>query len=80
MIRQHIAILFPLRQSTFTKAEAQPATAELQYMITQRMRRILQDDLNYLPEEVDVMEPQIAAAVIEKNLGMTWEVTKFRCE
>jgi hypothetical protein len=44
------------------------SVASMQIMITNRMRAILVDDLQYLPEEVDVMEPQIAAFVIEKNL------------
>jgi hypothetical protein len=38
-------------------------------MITQRMRRVLEDQLGYLTEEVDVMEPQIAAVVIERSLA-----------
>ena len=41
-------------------------TASIQYMITRRMRRVLEDELNYLPEEVDVMDPQIAKVVIER--------------
>lgn len=40
----------------------------LQFMITNKMRRALEDDLGYLPEEVDTMEPQIAAVVIERGL------------
>ena len=44
-------------------------SANIQYMITQRMRRVLEDELRYLPEEVDVMEPQIASVVIERNLS-----------
>lgn len=42
---------------------------EIQFMITHSMRLKLQDDLGYLPEEVDDMEPQIAAVVIEKELA-----------
>ena len=38
-------------------------------MITQRMRRVLEDELEYLTEEVDIMEPQIAAVVIERGLA-----------
>lgn len=41
----------------------------IQYMITNRMRRILTNDLGYLDNEVDAMEPQIAAVVIEKQLA-----------
>lgn len=44
-------------------------SANIQYMITQRMRRVLEDELRYLPEEVDIMEPQIASVVIERNLS-----------
>ena len=38
-------------------------------MITNRMRRILEDDLDYLPAEIDVMDPQIASVVIERGLS-----------
>ena len=38
-------------------------------MITQRMRRVLEDELGYATDEVDVMEPQIAAVVIERGLA-----------
>jgi hypothetical protein len=37
-------------------------------MVTSRMRAILENELGYLPEEVDVIEPQIAAVLIEKAL------------
>lgn len=37
-------------------------------MVTHRMRAILENELGYLPEEVDVIEPQIAAVLIEKAL------------
>ena len=37
-------------------------------MITMRMRRVLEDDLNYLSDEVDIMDPQIAAIVVERGL------------
>ena len=40
----------------------------IQFMITQRMRRVLEDELGYLPSEVTAMEPQIAAVVIERGL------------
>ncbi|CAM9476356.1 unnamed protein product [Chrysoparadoxa australica] len=45
-----------------------PYSARMQVMITRGMRKILVDELNYLNEEVDDMEPQIAATVIEKGL------------
>lgn len=38
-------------------------------MITKRMRRVLEDELNYLSDEVDIMDPQIAAIVIERGLS-----------
>lgn len=44
-------------------------TASLQFMITNRMRRLLENDLNYLSEEVDNMDPQIASIVIERGLA-----------
>lgn len=44
-------------------------SASIQFMITNRMRRILEEDLSYLPEEVDKMDPQIASVVIEKGLS-----------
>lgn len=40
----------------------------VQFMITNRMKSILQDQLGYLRHEVNDMEPQIAAIVIEKSL------------
>ena len=49
--------------------EGNSNSASIQYMITQRMRRVLEDELRYLPEEVDIMEPQIASEVIERNLS-----------
>lgn len=58
-------------------------TATLQFMITNRMRRVLEDDLNYHEEEVEMMDPQIASVVIERGLarpltGMpkSWQRTK----
>ncbi|CAM9699480.1 unnamed protein product [Phaeothamnion confervicola] len=42
--------------------------ARMQVMITRNMRRVLTEELGYLPEEVDDMEPQIAAVVIEREL------------
>jgi hypothetical protein len=41
----------------------------IQFMITNRMRRLLENDLNYLTEEVDIMDPQIASVVIERGLA-----------
>lgn len=41
----------------------------IQFMITNRMRNTLEKELGYLKEEVDVMEPQIAAVLIEKSLA-----------
>ncbi len=43
-------------------------SARIQYMITNKMRRVLEDELGYLPEEVDSIEPQIASVVIERGL------------
>lgn len=43
-------------------------SASIQYMITRKMRSILEEDLKYLEEEVDEMEPQIARVVIERRL------------
>ena len=39
--------------------DSTPSSANIQFMITNRMRYILENDLGYLPEEVDEMEPQI---------------------
>lgn len=41
----------------------------LQVFITGRMRRVLEEELGYLREEVNIMEPQIAAVVIERGLA-----------
>mmetsp|Transcript_15744 Transcript_15744/g.15882 ORF Transcript_15744/g.15882 Transcript_15744/m.15882 type:complete len:342 (-) Transcript_15744:277-1302(-) len=47
----------------------QRSSQGIQYMITQRMRRVLESDLDYLPTEVDVMSPEVAAVVIERHLA-----------
>jgi len=67
-----------------SKVEENKPTSSIQFMITNRMRRCLVQDLGYLPEEVDVMEPQIAAVVIDRSLarpssGMpaSWRVPKL---
>lgn len=52
-------------------------TASMQIMITNRMRFVLENDLNYLPEEVDAMEPQIAAVVISRNLVRTFQSSLY---
>ena len=44
-------------------------TANLQFMVTNRMRRVLEDELNYHEEEVELMDPQIASVVIERGLA-----------
>jgi hypothetical protein len=41
------------------------SSARVQFMITNAMRAILVDDLDYLDAEVDVMRPEIAAQLIE---------------
>lgn len=43
--------------------DASPSSANIQFMITNRMRYILENDLGYLPEEVDEMEPQIVSSL-----------------
>jgi hypothetical protein len=52
----------------FSEDTGDSTPAGIQYMITNKMRRILEDDLGYLSEEVDIMEPQIAVVVIDKRL------------
>ncbi|CAN0221611.1 unnamed protein product [Ectocarpus sp. 12 AP-2014] len=42
--------------------------ARMQVMITRNMRKVLMDELGYAADEVDDMDPQIAAVVIEKSL------------
>ena len=44
------------------------SVGRMQFMITQKMRRVLIQELNYLASEVDMMEPQIASVVIERGL------------
>ena len=41
------------------------SSAKVQFMITNAMRAILVDDLDYLDAEVDVMRPEIAAQLIK---------------
>lgn len=51
------------------EAAAKGSSAKVQYMITNRMRNKLIKELGYLSEEVDMIEPQIAAVVIERALS-----------
>eukprot|EP01032_Pedospumella_encystans_P028249 gene28249-31908_t len=44
--------------------EDQSNSAKVQFMITNKMKATLKDELGYLPEEVEDMEPQIASVVI----------------
>lgn len=43
-------------------------SASIQYMITNKMRKTLVDELGYLNHEVNEMDPQIAAVLLEKRL------------
>ena len=43
-------------------------SAQLQFMITNAMRATLVDELEFKPEEVDVMRPEFAAELIEKKM------------
>jgi len=43
--------------------------SKMQFMVTNRMREILIEELNYLESEVEMIEPQIAAVVIERGLS-----------
>jgi len=49
-------------------SQSKQASSGIQFMITNKMRSVLQGDLGYLKEEVDEMEPQIASVVIERRL------------
>lgn len=51
-----------------TSKNVSPSSAGIQFMITNRMKKILIDNLQYLPDEVEELEPQIAAFLIDKNL------------
>uniref|UniRef100_A0A7S0S7R1 Uncharacterized protein n=1 Tax=Mantoniella antarctica TaxID=81844 RepID=A0A7S0S7R1_9CHLO len=44
-------------------------TASLQFMITNAMKGTLIDELGFLPEEVEVMKPEVAKEVIEKRMN-----------
>ena len=54
--------------SAYDDAEYDDDDSGIQVMITNKMRRALEDDLGYLADEVDSMEPSIAAVVIERRL------------
>lgn len=49
--------------------EESSPTANMQFMITNQMRYTLENELGYLSDEVDEMEPQIAAVVISRSLA-----------
>jgi hypothetical protein len=52
-----------------SNADGTPSnSASVQYMITNKMRQTLIDDLAYLPAEVEEMEPEVARIVISKRL------------
>ena len=42
--------------------------SSIQFMITSAMRATLIDELEFKPEEVDVMRPEVAAELIEKKM------------
>jgi hypothetical protein len=50
------------------KSNSDANSASVQYMITNKMRQTLIDDLAYLPSEVDEMEPEVARIVLSKRL------------
>jgi len=56
------------KEVSITARDATEEREGLQFMITNKMRRALVEDLGYSQEEVDGMEPQIAAVVIERGL------------
>eukprot|EP01041_Mallomonas_annulata_P004842 gene4842-9646_t len=49
-------------------SDDEKSSASVQYMITNRMRRVLTDDLGYMDSEVESMAPEVAAVVIERGL------------
>lgn len=55
-----------------TTGPSSSSTAELQWMITTKMRKVLVNELGYLHSEVDEMEPQVCAAVITDSLFFTY--------
>ena len=67
---KELAALLSTSETSPPSMEASSTSDEsgsLQYMITNQMRQILMEDLEYLIEEVDAMEPQIAQVVIERK-------------
>lgn len=57
-----------IADSKAKRRQSKQASSGIQFMITNKMRSVLQGDLGYLKEEVDEMEPQIASVVIERRL------------
>lgn len=51
-----------------SKRSSSSTTASIQYMITNKMRKTLIDELGYLNSEVNEMDPQIAVVLLEKRL------------
>ena len=43
-------------------------SASIQFMITNAMKQTLVEELEFKPEEVDVMKPEIAKQLIEKKM------------
>ena len=50
------------------QAKGDGSKASVQYMITRRMSSVLTSELGYLPEEVEVMRPDVAAVVVGRRL------------
>jgi hypothetical protein len=59
----------PSRNRLLRSLDDDDGGKSMQVFITGRMRRVLEDELGYLREEVNVMEPQIATVVIERGLA-----------
>jgi len=63
----------PVRSSAAQAVQRQSAAKEpppgaVQWVITQKMKRELIQELDYLPSEVDQMDPQVASVVLRKGL------------
>jgi len=55
--------------STKVSSSSDDSNSKVQFMVTKKMRKTLIEELGYLESEIDMIEPQIAAVVIERGLS-----------
>jgi len=85
--KEKASLATPSTYGSIQEDSPSTTTTSVQYMITLNMRRVLVDELGYLPREVKHMRPDVAAVVVDKMLkrpssGMPtpWYVDESKAE